>query len=292
MSQAKNATTAKQRANIAVRMIKHQEKFGRSFDDCFEMGDGDQVMNHIIEKVRTDKKLALALLEKMPKLGTPEANKKMLQAIEDCLSDTEELNLFNCEHQSNCDDSSNLLEFREVDDIYDFLEALQVKRVDHSVLLHGTTLSSLKEIATNRLFVPQKRNGSDALANHYKAEHFIGYNFFTNDDDNAGHYSMYACSNQGEYDNNGIQTIVGVVLPEQLLLPDLCDAPESTDWKDSLKQIHSVSVKGALEVPEDNLFLLFSDYETGEPLYLTTELNGEKAFKEAEKIKRERYMHL
>lgn len=86
MSMAISAKTAKQRANIAIRMIKYNSTFSRKFDDCFEMGDGDQVMNCIIEKARMDKELAMALKEKMPSLGYGDRNKKMHEAINECLN--------------------------------------------------------------------------------------------------------------------------------------------------------------------------------------------------------------
>lgn len=46
MSAATRAKTAKERATIAIRMMKTNKSgsFGRSFDDCFEMGDSDQVV--------------------------------------------------------------------------------------------------------------------------------------------------------------------------------------------------------------------------------------------------------
>lgn len=176
-----------------------------------------------------------------------------------------------------------------MEDIYIYLRELAAKDMDHEVLLHGTTLSSLVEIAKNRHFIPQRKNGSDALANHYEEKYFLDYIFFTNDEENAGHYSTLACSNQGEYDNKNIQTIVGAIIPQHLLLPDLCDAPQATDWRESLNQIKSVCVKNELQLPAEKVFLLFTDYDTGEPLYLTTNLNGEKAFKEAMKIQNNRY---
>jgi len=58
MSMATKAKSAKARANIAVRMIKQQNNFGRPFDDCFEMGDGNQVMECLIEKIKNDRELA------------------------------------------------------------------------------------------------------------------------------------------------------------------------------------------------------------------------------------------
>lgn len=52
MSAATNATTAKQRATIAIRMMKNNKSgdFGRAFDDCFEMGDGDAVVAEIARR--------------------------------------------------------------------------------------------------------------------------------------------------------------------------------------------------------------------------------------------------
>jgi len=86
MSMATNAKNARQRASIAINMIKKQNNFYRAFDDCFEMNDGDEVMKYIIEKTRKDRILAIAIKIKMSKLGTPEANVRLHEAIDQCLS--------------------------------------------------------------------------------------------------------------------------------------------------------------------------------------------------------------
>lgn len=83
MSMATEATNARQRATIAVNIIKNNNNiFTRSFDDCFEMNDGNEVMNYIIEKVRRDKKLAMAILNKCPSLGEGSYNIRLHKAIE------------------------------------------------------------------------------------------------------------------------------------------------------------------------------------------------------------------
>lgn len=61
MSQATKAKSAKTRANIAIRMIRQQNNFGRSFDDCFEMGDGQEVVEYIIAEIKKDKELAYSI---------------------------------------------------------------------------------------------------------------------------------------------------------------------------------------------------------------------------------------
>lgn len=174
--------------------------------------------------------------------------------------------------------------------IYTYLLRRKRELTEHEILFHGTTLSSMKEIMNNQVFIPQKRKGSDALNEGYLKEHYLGYVFFTDDEQNAGHYSTLACFNTGEYENQNLQTIVGAIIPKQDLLPDLCDAPKARDWKESLVRIGSVSVKGELHLPKENLFLLFTDYDTGLPLYLTTDLNVEKAFKKSREILKEFYL--
>jgi len=82
MSAAINAKTAKQRANIAAIMLKRNKNFTRAFDDCFEMGDGDEVMNILIEKTAKDPVLARNIKSKMPKLGYGDYNTRLHQAIE------------------------------------------------------------------------------------------------------------------------------------------------------------------------------------------------------------------
>ncbi|GAB6989424.1 hypothetical protein [Paenibacillus pini] len=84
MSMAIRAKNAKQRATIAVNMLKNNCSFSRAFDDCFEMGDGNDVMNHIIEKARHDVKLAIGVKEKMPLLGYGYFNIRLHEAIKEC----------------------------------------------------------------------------------------------------------------------------------------------------------------------------------------------------------------
>lgn len=50
MSAAIRATTARERANIAARFIRGCSTDGRAFSDCFEMGDGDEVLRLLLEK--------------------------------------------------------------------------------------------------------------------------------------------------------------------------------------------------------------------------------------------------
>ena len=47
MSAATRAKSARARATIAIRMLKTQKNLSRSFDDCFEMFDGDDVVREI-----------------------------------------------------------------------------------------------------------------------------------------------------------------------------------------------------------------------------------------------------
>lgn len=58
MSAATRATTARERANIAARFIRDRSLYGgpvqsRAFDDCFEMGDGQEVIEILKRKART-----------------------------------------------------------------------------------------------------------------------------------------------------------------------------------------------------------------------------------------------
>jgi hypothetical protein len=69
MSAAINAKSAQARATIArniyVNGKVHWETgdFGRRLDDCFEMGDGDQVADILAERVKTDVLFRQAILE-------------------------------------------------------------------------------------------------------------------------------------------------------------------------------------------------------------------------------------
>ncbi|MGF9890857.1 hypothetical protein ABEX78_19585 [Priestia megaterium] len=88
--------SAKRRASTAIRLIKNGNIHERNFDDCFEMGDGDEVMYYIAERARTDKEVAEAILEYVPQLGTDSSNKRLMDAIEECLHG-KGFNLFTCE---------------------------------------------------------------------------------------------------------------------------------------------------------------------------------------------------
>lgn len=65
MSAAIRATTAKERATIAIRIILHNKNpFTRRLDDCFEMGDGDEVVRIIAERAKKNP----VLLERVQKV--------------------------------------------------------------------------------------------------------------------------------------------------------------------------------------------------------------------------------
>jgi len=85
MSAAIYAKNARQRASIAANMIKKNNNFYRPFDDCFEMNDGDEVMNILIEKTAKDPVLALNIKQKMPGMGYGDFNIRLQQAIEHAL---------------------------------------------------------------------------------------------------------------------------------------------------------------------------------------------------------------
>ncbi len=58
MSEAIRAKTAAQRATIAADLLKETKErnadLGRPFDDCFEMGDGGEVLRILIERAKDD----------------------------------------------------------------------------------------------------------------------------------------------------------------------------------------------------------------------------------------------
>jgi hypothetical protein len=61
MSEAIRAKSANARATIAIRKIKAPYELGRSFSDCFEMNDGDEVMREIQRRALTDARLVQAV---------------------------------------------------------------------------------------------------------------------------------------------------------------------------------------------------------------------------------------
>ena len=65
MSEAIRAKTPAERATIAANLLKgakeRNEDLGRPFDDCFEMGDADEVMRILIERATDDLALRIAV---------------------------------------------------------------------------------------------------------------------------------------------------------------------------------------------------------------------------------------
>jgi hypothetical protein len=67
MSAATQATTARKRATIALEMIvryRHDRFYGmsRAFDDCFEMNDGDEVIQHGLRSLEHSPRYRAAVL--------------------------------------------------------------------------------------------------------------------------------------------------------------------------------------------------------------------------------------
>ncbi len=69
MSAAIRAKTAKERARIAIRILLAGYELHRTFDDCFEMGDGTEVLKIVIEKSKTNPRL----FERCKKAFAPES---------------------------------------------------------------------------------------------------------------------------------------------------------------------------------------------------------------------------
>jgi hypothetical protein len=67
VANAKRVKSAKARASVAIRLLKtikpHPYGYGlsRSFDDCFEMGDGDQVIKILLDRARNDDSIIRAM---------------------------------------------------------------------------------------------------------------------------------------------------------------------------------------------------------------------------------------
>jgi hypothetical protein len=63
MSQATKARSAKARATIAARMLLGQKTLRRSFDDCFEMFDGGEVLSLLWLKAESNPTLKQRMVE-------------------------------------------------------------------------------------------------------------------------------------------------------------------------------------------------------------------------------------
>ena len=81
MSAAANAKTAKGRAGIAVRMVMSGQQLGRSFDDCFEMNDGEQVIQDILRRCKVDVRIAQEFISR--RVFGPEVTEKLQQIIKE-----------------------------------------------------------------------------------------------------------------------------------------------------------------------------------------------------------------
>ncbi len=60
MSRAIDAKSTSARATIAIRKMKAHQTSARSFSDCFEMGDGDDVIREILRRAETDPEIERA----------------------------------------------------------------------------------------------------------------------------------------------------------------------------------------------------------------------------------------
>jgi len=76
MSAATKAKSAQARATIAIRLLKTTQPWprgydlGRNFDDCFEMGDGNEVHALVVTKARFDPELRAAMRKHSSHVGT------------------------------------------------------------------------------------------------------------------------------------------------------------------------------------------------------------------------------
>ena len=65
MSEVIRAKSAAERATIAANLLKgtkeRNKDLGREFDDCFEMGDEDEVLRLLIEHAKDDLALRIAV---------------------------------------------------------------------------------------------------------------------------------------------------------------------------------------------------------------------------------------
>ncbi|MNV74581.1 hypothetical protein D3C71_1678120 [compost metagenome] len=72
---------------------------------------------------------------------------------------------------------------------------------------------------------------------------YIGYTFFATDQYSAQQYGTRA-SDKSSFPN--MYVIIKAKLPEEILMPDLNDAPDAKTWQDSDREIGQVSVLGSV----------------------------------------------
>lgn len=60
MTSAITAKSAKERASIAIALIKARRTSQRSFFNCFEMNDGDDVIKEIVRRAEKDPEIEAA----------------------------------------------------------------------------------------------------------------------------------------------------------------------------------------------------------------------------------------
>lgn len=137
-------------------------------------------------------------------------------------------------------------------------------------LYHGTCLLALEGIEKEQSIIPNRLHSSDALNEGYSEEEYYGYLFFTDSISNAIHYSTLATANnvrsplhQSHWGD--LTVVLEIELPEKLLLPDLHDAPNAQNWKESMEYCRSARYQGVIPTTAIQHVLL-CHYDLDEPI--------------------------
>lgn len=134
-----------------------------------------------------------------------------------------------------------------------------IKKASSKTLYHATSMESLFSIMESGELRPQEIQVSD-FANIENIDRFfdgdveeynkmmsryVGYTFFAADQGTAQGYGARAA---GKSNINNFYAIIIAELDEEVLMPDLNDAPNATTWEESIQEVSQVSVLGSVSI--------------------------------------------
>lgn len=136
-----------------------------------------------------------------------------------------------------------------------------IKKASNKTLYHATSIESLRGIITAGELRPQEvtQSGWAKIENvdryfdgnleeyHKHMDNYIGYTFFGTYEESVKEYGARAAVQSGLSD---IYAIITAEISEDLLLPDLNDAPNAKTWKESEEQVGQVCVLGSVPVSQ------------------------------------------
>lgn len=136
-----------------------------------------------------------------------------------------------------------------------------VRKAANITLYHATSMDSLFAIIESGELRPQEVQASDWTnpenvdkyfdgdMDEYNRQmnNYVGYTFFA---DNEGTAKGYGSRAAGKSNINNFYAIIIAELDEEILMPDLNDAPSATTWQESARESGQVSVLGSIPISQ------------------------------------------